>query len=370
MILINTAIEFNNAAVRLQKEKKHAMALAKLRNAVNSLEAKEDDRETPQSPLHNDQMLQYKYDEGIRAFTFFLTTISHDDRHDKDYVEAVIAYNLGICCSLQNQFALASDYFADTHCYLCSRKFSHNDSNKKLQSSLVHLNEGHNYFRAGNYEEALDSYWDAVNQANQDGNKDLQIGAALNCIGATSFTSLLQENDLGQLTRRALAPLNGALSTFMDTCGEDGGPDTRRTYSFMATIVNNIGRVRFYVKDYEGALPFFKKAYLVRRSHYGENHIDVAISSLYMGLCLQNLGDADGAIIQYNCYLGIMLKDENLAYLEDFIDQIMHVADLFQKDNDLTAAIAFLKIAFFSVRQEITTKNNPTRLWGDHPIKI
>jgi tetratricopeptide (TPR) repeat protein len=112
----------------------------------------------------------------------------------------------------------------------------------------------------------------------------------------------------------------------------------------MATIVNNIGRVRFYAKDYEGALPFFKKAYLVRRSHYGENHIDVAISSLYMGLCLQNLGDADGAIIQFNSWVGIMLEDKNLAYLEDFIDQIMHVADLFQKDND-PAAIVFLKIA-------------------------
>ena len=347
MIMINTAIEFNNEAVGLQKETNHAMAMAKLRNALNSLEGrsltKEDDRETPQSPLHNDQMFQYKYDEGIRVFTTFLT-ISPDDRHDKDYVEAVIAYNLGICCSLQNQFVLASAYFVDTHCYLCARNFSHNDSNKKIQSSLVHLNEGHNYFRAGNYEEALDSYWDAVHQAKQDGNNDLQIGAALNCIGVTSLTSLLQENDLSQLIRRAFAPLNSALSIFVKTCGEDGGPDTRRTHLFMATIVNNIGRVRFYAKDYEGALPFFKKAYLVRRSHYEENHIDVAISSLYMGLCLQNLGDADGAIIQFNSWVGIMLEDKNLAYLEDFIDQIMHVADLFQKDND-PAAIVFLKIA-------------------------
>jgi tetratricopeptide (TPR) repeat protein len=58
---------------------------------------------------------------------------------------------------------------------------------------------------------------------------------------------------------------------------------------------------------------YFKKAYLVRRSHYEENHIDVAISSLYMGLCLQNLGDADGAIIQFNSWVGIMLEDKNLA---------------------------------------------------------
>jgi tetratricopeptide (TPR) repeat protein len=348
MILINTAIEFNNAAVRLQKEKKHAMALAKLRNAVNSLEAKEDDRETPQSPLHNDQMLQYKYDEGIRAFTFFLTTISPDDRHDKDYVEAVIAYNLGICCSLQNQFALASDYFADTHCYLCSRKFSHNDSNKKLQSSLVHLNEGHNYFRAGNYEEALDSYWDAVNQANQDGNNDLQIGAALNCIGATSFTSLLQENDLGQLTRRALAPLNGALSTFMDTCGEDGGPDTRRTYSFMATIVNNIGRVRYCVEDHEGALPFFEKAYSVRRSHYGDDHLDVGMSALNVGFCLHKLGEAQEAINFYRRYVEIMLTDDFQQYLGDFVGLVMLIGDMWLKDNDHSTAIVFFKIGLES----------------------
>ena len=104
----------------------------------------------------------------------------------------------------------------------------------------------------------------------------------------------------------------------------------------------------------------------------GESPLEGAIREVEVGPGMTVVGDcdADGAIIQYNCYLGIMLKDENLAYLEDFIDQIMHVADLFQKDNDLTAAIAFLKIAFFSVRQEITTKNNPTRLWGDHPIKI
>ena len=340
--MIITAIEYNNEAVRLHKDNKTSNALSKLHSALNSFEGTKNENiaEMQCPPLHSNSP-RYIYDEGIGSFSDMIP-ISHDKRQDEDYVEAIINFNLGICYSLQHCFEIADDYFVGTHCIISSMKFSHSNIDKVLQSSLIHLNEGHNHYRAGNFEDALDAYWDAVNQAKREEQLDLRMATALNCIGTTILTSFLQEKDFIQISR-ALAPFNSALSVFVQYCGEDGIPDKGWTHLYMATIVNNIGRIRFYCQDFKGALPFFKKAHLVRRSHYGENHPEVAISAFYMGLCLQHLGDEIQATKTFTSYVGIMMMETNLAYLGDFIDRLLYIFEIFQKDNNLVMADFFMK---------------------------
>ena len=350
----NDAIRRNNEAIRgLHRDP--AKALIKLRRAMLKLNGKtrriaeQDDENQEQSQEEEMQALRrirvhpQKYDEGMNAF-FHPLAIPPEELEDESYIEAAITFNQGLCYSLLGKFSDAEDYFLDTHCIISSRKLNQPVDDEKFNSVFVHLNEGHNHYRAGDYEEALDAYWDAVNQVKVEGGDDMHIGTALNCIGVVTFASAIGNDDSG--STKALSPLNGALTIILQS--KNDSDSKRENQLFMATIVNNIGRVRYCVEDHEGALPFFEKAYSVRRSHYGDDHLDVGMSALNVGFCLHKLGEAQEAINFYRRYVEIMLTDDFQQYLGDFVGLVMLIGDMWLKDNDHSTAIVFFKIGLES----------------------
>jgi len=382
----NEAIRVNNDAVNSML-RDPAKALKKLRRAMRKIKGEiknrernkdvytdqEDDHDQAETPGGVDTN-PYKYDEGMDAFAHpqKLSLVAHDEdiQDDKLYIEAIITFNHGICCSLLGQFYQAEDYFIDTHCILSSRNLNRDDD-KKLHQVTVHLNEGHNYYRAGKYDEALDAYWDAIHQAETEKGSEMLLGAALNCVGVVKFTSVVKENgdsgssptptsndgdtfgnDISKFDE-SISALNNALSLVLQTHAPeiDSPQKTRQKELFMATIVNNIGRVRYCIEDHEGALPFFKKAYTVRLAHFGAENLDVCMSALNVGLCLHKVGEADEAMTYYRHYIDVMLTDQFRSYLDDFVGLVTLIAEMWHSINDQRASIAFFQIALKSAKQ-------------------
>ena len=297
------------------------------------------------------QSQYYKFDEGMSAFSEPLP-IPNAAVNDKTYVLAVISFNQGCALSRLLQFESSNSHFEDTHCFLSSRRFSSSGrADRQLDSVRVHLNEGHNHFHRKKYDLALDSYWDAVNQIKREGRPtDIRTATAFNCIGVVKFSSITNRDDDLKVNKDIsgiLAVLNDALSIFVKLEQHKNAKDKLERDLYVATIINNIGRVRYCLEDYKSALPFFEKAFTMRRSCYGDEHLDVCISLLNMGFCQHKLGDVDAAIISYRSYVDIMLTDgfQEDQSLRDFSDLVSLIADMFHEDDDLSAAIAFYEIA-------------------------
>lgn len=310
-------------------------------NITRSIEQTKDEYKE----LKKIQVEPQKYDEGMNVL-FQPLELSPNDLDDEAYLEAAITFNQALCFSLLGRYSDADDYFIDTHCILSSRNFNQYHDDKKLDNVLVHINEGHNHYRAKKYEEANDAYCEAVNLIRKCGDEqeeEIYLGSALNCIGVVRFISSIGgDPDRKQLILRAIKPLNAALSLLLSTGIDSEKPEKQL---LMATIVNNIGRVRYCVEDHEGALPFFEKAYFVRRSHYGDCHLDVCMSALNVGFCHHKLGETSEAMIYYRRYVDIMLTDALHGYLDDFIGLVTLIAEMWFKDKDYSAAIIFFKIA-------------------------
>ena len=350
------SIRMNNEAVRLQEENLNRLAVEKLCEAMFKLRGGYPDHldERNRMDTRNEETLcQSQYDEGMGEFLNTLT-ISANAIKDDSYVEAVIAFNKGICYSLLNESKIADDCFADAHCILSSRSFYGSSCDRELTHSLIHLNEAHNHYKVCNFDEAMDSYLDSINKAKRERDNPCQISAAFNCMGVVLFHgTLLKEKERQGNIDRVLSNFNDALTVLLDTCKEGSLIDKHSIDKLVATIVNNIGRVRYCDEDYSGALRFLKKAYSIRRSLYGDTHVDVAVSSLNLGQCLHHLGDKKGASAYYNNYVRTMGKHEFNHYIDDYIELVAHIAAMYQMDNDHKTAIFFFKIAL-----ECASKNN------------
>ena len=74
-----------------------------------------------------------------------------------------------------------------------------------------------------------------------------------------------------------------------------------------ATIMNNIGRIRFARGENSEAMKMYEQAYRIRRSVFGEFHLDVA-ATLYNKWEVQELlGNLDDAILLYQKFLEISI---------------------------------------------------------------
>ena len=172
-------------------------------------------------------------------------------------------------------------------------------NSRQIFTSLSNLGECHS--RVCKFKESLTFYNRALEIAQQEyGYYSVQVSSTLNCIGVTRFRSSMDKEILAEilaLLTEALA-INQAIFSSHQNHGQ-----ARRN----ATIMNNIGRVRFAREEYFEAMEMYEQAYKIRLAMFGEFHLDVAATLYNKGEVQELLGNLDSAISLYQKFLEIAI---------------------------------------------------------------
>jgi len=248
------------------------------------------------------------YDEGMNTFPEPYS-IPSSKSDNSEFVKLVLFYNLGLTHlkSSNNEDAMA--YFEKAYSENTALQSLHNSGVPSIHSfdapetiALFH-NLGHSYFRCHRFDEALAFYDKALDLSLQSyGYYHISVSMTLNCIGVVRLHSLDSDGhksteDILGVFMEALA-INEAVST---KCRRQ-----HHQYQAMnATILNNIGRVRFARKEYAQAKIKYQESYRIRRCIYGPVHIDVAAVLYNIGEVQQLLGNYQEAISLYQNFLDI-----------------------------------------------------------------
>jgi tetratricopeptide (TPR) repeat protein len=307
-----------------------------------------------------------EYDEGLNTFSDAvsispsgeeaLRELPHNDRNSA--LEAIVCFNLAICYAHLGHVPVEENRHREEALlyFTLAQKLLENISPVSpfpdLSSVAVLHNQGLLHFRSKRYTEALSCYNDALDRATvQYGTrKDLHVAATLNCIGVVSFTesctkAASPQHDNDSDTERiyhekALGLFTESLSIRLAILGQDTVND-RDT----ATVINNIGRVKFRQRDFEGSLSFYKEAYQMRKALCGEQHIDFTATAFNTGQSLHFLGRADEALDYYQEYVkAIFTGDIRLLDIHTVI-ALESIGELFHEDGSEENADAFYELA-------------------------
>ncbi len=258
------------------------------------------------------------YDEGMDALPEPYS-IPSSKANSNEFIKVVLFYNLGIAYLRMGNNEDALAYFEKAlseHTALSMHNINSSgvstvcsSFNTQEMIALLH-NLGHSYFRCRRYNESLTIYNKAFDLSLQTyGYYHVSVSTTLNCIGVVRLHSLGDcEYILGVFTE-ALA-INEAISTCSTSTSQFNNKSQLLLHqqAVKATILNNIGRVRFARKEYHEAKRKYEESHKIRLEIYGPIHIDVAAVLNNIGEAQQMLGNSNDAILKYQKFLGIKVK--------------------------------------------------------------
>jgi len=239
-----------------------------------------------------------EYDEGMNSYNRPLC-IDSSSFHNVDYqrtMAPVLLFNIGQLHVLEGNDRVATNYFMyalDSVNHNSGRQYSILPSNSAhiIDAIPILHNLGHIYYRAKEYNLAMNMYTQALDIAKLSPHekKNLQASASsLNCLGVILFHTSPGNS-------KSIEMLNTSLSireSILNTCP----PSCNKKYALqqeIATTMNNIGRVHYRLGEHSKALQIYIKAYELRKDLLPKDHLDLAASAYNLAQTHHQLGNLD-----------------------------------------------------------------------------
>ena len=290
---------------------------------------------------------EHQYDEGMSTFLSPILIFPLCP-NKKAIIESTIYFNLGL--AYKRSDTEDQDHEALLHFMKAieKTKASTQIAGDGVEGAGPHLhailhNIGHIHWRAGRfieaiwfYSQALDSLLKSLkaflaksNDARTARAQDMTmmkadkeiiseyllcIAASLNCIAVCKFreeSDVLSDTSCQSNTAAVVKSLD-LLSRAIEICNgtkknlKSESPYYKDISRVAATIMNNIGRVKFALEDYKGALSMYRGAFETRTSILGNDHLDVGVSLCNMGETMAALGQDQRALGFYKHFLTIV----------------------------------------------------------------
>lgn len=233
------------------------------------------------------------YDEGMDTYCEPLRISPQNALCHEVY--SSILFNQALCYVKRN--AAREAYHLFRHSLEVLKDFCCGSEGDHIKMIAVYHNLGRIEYRCGLLENAIETYTKALEIANDStGNKALLAKAAtLNCLSVVYFQ--LEWAD----TEKALSLCQASLDTYRSVLGE-------RTSSMRtATVLNNVGRIRFLREEYELALPLYQESLSMRRRLLGNKsrRMDFAATIFNIAQTCQALQEDEEALALYTEFLTI-----------------------------------------------------------------
>jgi len=179
-----------------------------------------------------------------------------------------------------------------------------------LKIEILH-NLGQLQYYQGNHSAAIKTYHSALTLAKKIcGERSVHVASTLNCLGVLRYhmSSAGEENC-------ALDYFQSALSIRRRIALVQGEGDTSQN-EHIATTLNNIGRIHFQRGEYDESMMAYNEALSIRKTLFGEFHLDVAATVFNTGQAFHQKGNYDEALRLYKEFsivakakLGLLHRD-------------------------------------------------------------
>uniref|UniRef100_A0A7S3Q7C1 MalT-like TPR region domain-containing protein n=1 Tax=Chaetoceros debilis TaxID=122233 RepID=A0A7S3Q7C1_9STRA len=281
-------------------------------------------------------------DEGMRIY-FEPMYIPFATDHDKEVICETIFFNLSVAYVWTKQYDEAYSYFTTALTSSTELKKSQETKCEKFQGpSLVMFlhNLGYVNFIQDRYSEALSNYSEGMRVAlDTNGCYDQNVAVCLNSIGIATMHNFIKDDRQGT---KALGFFLEALGIY-EAISKDMANDKN-----VATVKNNIGRVKVILGDLEEALALFRDVLKRRRMMYEQDNLETGMAMFSIGETLELQGNDNEAT---KVYLGFLksvsndiktLKKARKPYLRIHAEaaiMLNQVGNLAFKRCNLTAAL-------------------------------
>ncbi|GFH49147.1 hypothetical protein CTEN210_05623 [Chaetoceros tenuissimus] len=300
------------------------------------------------SSAESTSSLEHEYDEGMRTFSepIHISCTQSYALPDAATLRCTVLFNLGLVHSFLSENEEAITYFSD-----CLEALENLSLSQACRPSAVAVlnNLGHAYFRLGKHGEAVKYYERSIAVARSQYNYcHLDIAAALNSIGVARLYSLSHDSETTFKTLQYFLEANSIRTAVLG----DGNDHDRET----ATVINNIGRVKFIAKEYSEAIKYYKASYEIRMKLLGARHIDVAATLNNMAQAHHKLDLNDTAKDLYKEYIEIASNVFGTSH-NDVATAIRCLAEVHEDDEEFEEAIHFYtkSIKSFSSIQKVSS---------------
>ena len=278
-----------------------------------------------------------EYDEGMRTFfePLYIPVSKKYFAISNEIIRSTVLYNLGIAHMHFGDDDEALAYFSmliDDHRNAektKSKSMSSKDDFTGPSIVAVLNNTGHIHYRASRYEEALASYEESIEIRRVCSSYyHLDIASALNSIGVVRLYSLCTE-DSKDLSK-TLGFFVEAHSIRNAVVGHDKDRHT-------ATLLNNIGRVKYITGHYRDAFAFYSMSRDIRQTVLGSSHLDVAATLNNMAQASNMFKDRKAALHLYEEYLDIVSDKMGMNHV-DVASAVRSMAEVHEDAGDLKVA--------------------------------
>ncbi|GFH51776.1 hypothetical protein CTEN210_08252 [Chaetoceros tenuissimus] len=300
------------------------------------------------------------FDEGSSSFDAFLSIdLAHFYEKDRtlyslgllsSILTGILCFNIGICKRRQRDHSSSKLYFEKGLDLITQNSYFLQVSMRACSSisflrALLHINIGHTEWHLRNQIEASMCYQRTIEVffplrkpimstdflslglegiSSTHGSAidsiaiycKMIIAASLNCI------AMIRINEIADLSPRAcvedmfpqceecLALLTPALSIYeaLDEYYSHTTPGmiiSKIGITNMATILNNMGRVKFLLKDFDASLQFYRHCLKCRTIALPSSHLDVGVAYFNIAQTLAELGKESQAIDMYHKFLSV-----------------------------------------------------------------
>lgn len=341
-------VEFNNDAAHDIGTGKYKRAISSLNKAL--LVCHQHSSSSTQQLQHDEKIredeLPLEYDEGMDLFLEPFI-ISPSKAHCERFVKVVIFYNLGIahlrCRNNEDALAYFEKVFSEN---MTLQSFNFSSAALSLDKNEIialYHNLGYAYFLCERSTESLLFYNKALKLVlEMYGYYHIHVSCTLNCLGVIHLHSMTDKDNTSEvlgLFTEALA-INQAIL------------DEGQAHALNATIMNNIGRIRFVRKEYDLAKAMYEESYSTRLRLYGDDHIDVAAVHYNLGEVNHLLGNLDKAIYFYREFLTIVLIKLNQKHF-DAVLALKKLGQIYHNRNDCDRAIEVYVKALEIVKESL-----------------
>ena len=302
------------------------------------------------------------YDEGMYVFSHPIYIPL--ECKDIKIAEATIYFNIGFAHSRMKDddeallwFNKALNLISECNSKDLHRSFENCEAGDAIHTNTILHNIGHAHWRAGRYDVSICVYTQALEllagklknlEALQEQkpsalNIMCYISANLNCIAVSRFhakdENRFPSGETLDLLTRAFSIHNNATSF----------KEIKVISRASATILNNIGRVKFARGDFVGALLVYKETCCHRKAVLGKDHLDVAVTHYNIAETQKHLNSNFEAVENYETFYNIAQKWLGRDHA-DVACVLATIGRLHQSMNDLDAAMHYLTMAVASSR--------------------
>jgi tetratricopeptide (TPR) repeat protein len=303
---------------------------------------------------------QIGFDEGMCQFKDPIHIPTDEDDVDQEVVKACLMYNIAILHSQINEEEEAELYFAkvlsiitvrrsilELHASYCA---SNTTSFQGPTSSAVLHNIGYVQFQSSRFEDAVRTYRKVLRNAiplctsYQVSNCEyfhLDLSSTLNCLGVALFYMAIDQPSVQR--EECLEKADNALTQALVVRENIIEHDVHKLER--ATIINNLGRVKFLSDSLNEALRLYEEAYHIRSSFLEEIHVDVAAVLYNMGQVHLRLGNNQKTLSHYHDCLGIITTKIGNGHPK-VIHLLLEIGGIYMEKQRFNLAMGYYTQAF------------------------